>query len=195
MAKKPSLRELSKRWPAPPELKKALDDAKKEGDRSAAIVGAALLEGVLERYIVKRLTHHDKATLDALFENRGPLSDFYSKIVIAKAFGVVSTRMADEMQRIRRIRNVFAHAIIEINFKTKEIGNEVREFGMLKAMLKADTSGIAPSESPLFGDNKSVYMLIIELLCIMLSYDHAARVGEELFGEPTTKYGAASGSS
>lgn len=196
MAKKATLRELSKRWPAAPELKKALDDARKDSDRSAAIIGSALLDGVLERYIAKKLKRQDKATRDVLFEDRGPLSDFYSKIVVAKAFGVISSTMAEEMQRVRRIRNVFAHAVVEVSFDTPQIAQECRDFIMLKAMIAAgEKNGMRNEERPIFDNNKFVYLLMIELLCIMLSYEHAARAGEELFGQGPVSYGAPSDSS
>ena len=72
-----------------------------------------------------------------LFENRGPLSDFNSKILVGQAFAVITDRMAEDLQRIRKIRNCFAHARTEVHFEEPLIAGEVTELGVVLAARKA----------------------------------------------------------
>jgi hypothetical protein len=46
------------------------------------------------------------------------MGDFYSKIIVASAFGVISERAAGELSIIRNVRNVFAHATANLSFET-----------------------------------------------------------------------------
>ena len=95
------LRELSRRFPSPSELRRTFDALRDDTDRSVAIVAASIADNVLEQLL---LTHMERATPDLIamiFGMRGPLSDFHSKILIAGAFGVVSANMAKDLNRIR----------------------------------------------------------------------------------------------
>lgn len=188
MAKKNPLRELIRKWPAPPELKQALEIAQIESDRAAAIMSAALLEGVLEKYITSKLKVSDKETLHSLFDDRGPLSDFHSKILIAKAFGVITDGMAVELIRIKNIRNVFAHAAGLVSFETPEIKKAVGEFNMIK-VLREGLEGHPPFNQP-----KYLYLLMVEIMVGLLSLENVWKAAGKWF-ESYLKRGDAAGSS
>src|SRR5687768_1848430 len=110
MSVRDALRKLSRTFPAPPEIKEILEALDKEPDRSAAIIAASLIEGALERLIARYLVHSYPELLGQLFTNRGPVSDFHSKIVVATAFGVISRNMGEELHMVKAIRNAFAHS-------------------------------------------------------------------------------------
>ncbi|NGX95089.1 MAG: hypothetical protein G4V63_07615 [Candidatus Afipia apatlaquensis] len=175
MSKRDALRALGKRFPAPSELTKTLDAAYEQPDRSAAIVATAIIESILEKIIVARLKHKEPDLIGKLFKDRGPLSDFHSKILVATAFGVISPNMGSELHRIKAIRNVFAHAKIDVNFDTPEIAEEVNGFLMLKAM-----QSVASDSKDISVSNKRTFILMIRILCIMISTDHKTVSGEEL---------------
>src|SRR6266849_355365 len=98
MSNRDALRKLSRKYPATPEIDKIMDDLRAgKDDPHIAIIATAIAEAALERLITKKLQVRTKNLLGQLFLNRGPLSDFHSKILVANAFGVITTNMAEEL--------------------------------------------------------------------------------------------------
>lgn len=182
MSNRDALRRLSKKFPAPPELLAALEALSNEPDLTVAVMGTALLETGLERLIVVQLQTNRKDLPGRLFENRGPLSDFNSKILVAEAFGIINSQIADELQIIRHIRNTFAHARMPVTFATPEIAKEVDQFGMLNVMKGVEENfedGTKPfSAIP----KKRAFLLIIQLLFYMIDGAHFKITGKTLVG-------------
>src|SRR5687768_10176791 len=86
-----------------------------EADLTAAIVGATLLEGALERAIANRMTRMTAAEHNVIFHS-GPLRNFHPKILMGKALAVYGSETLDELQRVAEIRNAFAHSLAKITF-------------------------------------------------------------------------------
>lgn len=115
-----SLADLSKRDPTSGELTTSLWEMHNGSDRVAAILGSALVENELMHLLETRFW--DENDRNALFQSKGaPLQTFASRILIAKALGLVSAEMADELNRVRSIRNAFAHALLSIDFAHPEV--------------------------------------------------------------------------
>jgi hypothetical protein len=85
-------------------------------DRALAIIGAAGIERAVERAILTRLPNLDVPTYKKLI--RGPFSSFYTKNHLGFALGVLTAIMRDNLERIREIRNAFAHSPGVISFRT-----------------------------------------------------------------------------
>jgi hypothetical protein len=65
--------------------------------------------------------------LDALFYNeQAPLSTFYGRIMVGHAIGIYGMMVREELDVIRRVRNVFAHAMRPLSFSHPFIAKEVR---------------------------------------------------------------------
>jgi DNA-binding MltR family transcriptional regulator len=128
------LRKLIRDVPPPADVKAIFDNLHQESHRSAALVGASLLDTVLERLIRHSLKRKDTDLNNQLFQQRGPLGDFYSKIIVASAFGVISPKLAHDLNIVRNVRNVFAHATTRLSFDTPEIAKEIKRSVMLKAI-------------------------------------------------------------
>jgi hypothetical protein len=120
MPKRDALRALSRKFPAPQEVKSILEGLDSEPDRVVAIVGSAIAESFLERAIISRLQDKSPELIGQLFNNRGTMGEFHSKILIAQAFGVIPPFQASEFIRINAIRNVFAHASVNVTFERKK---------------------------------------------------------------------------
>lgn len=91
-------------------------------DRPAAIVAATLVEDALEDYILKyRMAKLTKAEYEYLFQGNGPLTRFADKIRIAHTVKLIYRSSARQIQIIKDVRNVFAHARIPVYFDTPEI--------------------------------------------------------------------------
>jgi DNA-binding MltR family transcriptional regulator len=184
MSKRDALRQLIRKYPPPTELKAIIEGLSNEPDRSAAIIAAAILEGMLERMILHRLAvKDDPGLIGQLFTNRGPLSDLHSKILVARAFGFIGANAAADMNRIKAIRNVFAHAAHAVSFDTPEIDREVRGFIILDAIYDASTKeviGGGPVPLSIRYPNKVAYVLTVHLMCIIHDHWHQEKGGEPI---------------
>ena len=92
-------------------------------DHAIAMIGAATLERALEIAISSRfipLTSNERKRLFG-YQTRGPLSDFSARIQFAYALNLVDSGTRDELEYIRAIRNIFAHAEQLITFETEEV--------------------------------------------------------------------------
>jgi DNA-binding MltR family transcriptional regulator len=89
-------------------MKSYVDEIAEQTDRACAVVSAALLDTVLERLLRKRLV---EGTANALFRTDGPLATFAAKISMARALGLLTTKEAEDLHLIRKIRNKFAHSL------------------------------------------------------------------------------------
>jgi DNA-binding MltR family transcriptional regulator len=134
MAKRDALRELSRRLPAPREVEKIFDGLRNKDDLHTGIIAASIVEATLERLIVTRLKRADKAFLNRMFQNMGPLSDFNSKILIGEAFGILTRPLADELHVMRAIRNAFAHAKMHVSFSDEPISQEVDRLKLIRSI-------------------------------------------------------------
>jgi hypothetical protein len=95
-------------------------------NRAAAIVAAAFIENNLALAIRARFRDLKGADEKRIFENRGVLSDFASKIDIGYALRIYGVLVRDDLDNIRNIRNQFAHHL------------EVREFDHAKVAPRCD---------------------------------------------------------
>lgn len=166
MSKRDPLKRLIKKYPPPEDLEGIMGRLSSESDRSAAIIAAGILEGLLERIIIYRLANKDPNLIGKLFNNRGPLSDFHSKILIASALGIISQLCENDMHRVKAIRNVFAHAVNQVTFDTPEIATEIDEINIINVMYRAKPDGRDGMKKL---NNKSAYILAVNLMCI--AYD------------------------
>jgi hypothetical protein len=72
---------------------------------------AAILDQMLEQAIMTKLPSLDKRLSKNLFEDFRPLGSFAAKIDLAHALGITSDFIYAEIQKIRKIRNEFAHSV------------------------------------------------------------------------------------
>jgi len=98
--------------------------SKLESSRAHAIVGAALLDHLLEQV----LRHHMIGKPEeSLFGAYGPLSSFSAKIDIAKSLGILTAGESADLHRVRKIRNAFAHSLDDLSFRDRSIQNHVHQ--------------------------------------------------------------------
>jgi len=90
-------------------------------DQSVALMSCAFLDRALERAILFRMSKLTKKYHRELFLTTGPLSSFWAKIRVAYALAIFEPKTYDEFEKLRQIRNVFAHAAHPVKFKTKRI--------------------------------------------------------------------------
>ena len=87
-----------------------LEEINKESDRGAALVCSAMLDDLLEKIISAFLLDNKEAN-KLLSGFNAPLGTFSARILAAYALGLLSEKEHDECNRLRTIRNEFAHNV------------------------------------------------------------------------------------
>lgn len=128
--------------PPPADVKVILDSLDKQSDRAAALVAGGLLDTALERLIRHSLKVKDRELVNQLFQQRGPMGDLHSKIIVATAFGVVKPEVSAELNIIRSVRNVFAHATANLTFETPEISEAIERSALARIFAQAIGAGL-----------------------------------------------------
>lgn len=121
------LQRMKRKKPSPPKTHEELearllafiDTFEKESDRGAVLVATALLEESLECVIRSRISdepHVVRQCVEPLFLPEAPLASFAAKIKISRALDFISDWMFDDLERIRKLRNQFAHIHGPVSF-------------------------------------------------------------------------------
>jgi DNA-binding MltR family transcriptional regulator len=109
------------------DLQDIVFEIRQTSDRTAAIVLGSLVERTVEQRVLAALPRHDDKTGKKLLSRDGPLSSFYAKNQLGYALGAFDETVLEQLEIIRRIRNVFAHSVLPIHFETAEIIDEVKK--------------------------------------------------------------------
>jgi hypothetical protein len=96
-------------------------------DRSVVLVSVSLLEQLLEDLILTKClkvfdTSPERERLLG-GGNDGTGLGFYGKIILGHALGLYGPEVRQDLDRLRHIRNTFAHSKIELTFNSKPIAD------------------------------------------------------------------------
>ena len=134
-SKKPSRREQEAA-----EVAKLLDDDagwltefQSETERGAAVLCAAFLDSSIEA-LIKSYLVDDPKELDRLFDPDMPLSGFVTRARMAYALGLLTKGALADIKVLAKIRNMFAHKLHGLTFKTPVVARECRKLGAPKIM-------------------------------------------------------------
>jgi DNA-binding MltR family transcriptional regulator len=88
-----------------------LEVLNKESDRGAVLISVSMLDGLLERVLLAFCleTKESRRLISEGFN--APLSSFSARSVAAYSLGLISEREYNECDRLRKIRNGFAHNV------------------------------------------------------------------------------------
>ena len=99
-------------------------------DHTAALLGASILENVLEAALLRKFIALTPPEQSLIFRD-GPLSGFAAKIRIGHALGIYGPCMRDDLLSIKSARNAFAHTHTHVDFSTQEIVDLCSTFTIL----------------------------------------------------------------
>lgn len=162
-AKKDLKKLMSGKLPEPSELRAQFEAMDDDTDRAIGVVSVAIIEAILQRLLEVRLKGQSPEVRNGLFLNRGPLSDFHGKILVAVGFDVASAGIGDELMNIKAIRNAFAHSTMNIGFDTPEIVGLLRESKILQIIAGPPE----PSDGGTYG--KIGFLKLAKILCLVLN--------------------------
>lgn len=109
-----------------------------EGDRAAAVLGAARIDVALEKLLKAVMSHHPGGS-DNLFDSDRPLGTFFAKIALPHRLGLIDDDFEHALQMLRKIRNDFAHSVVKTSFSESSHRNRIIELARVAKKLKSDS--------------------------------------------------------
>ncbi len=105
-------------------LIKIVNEGSALDDRSFAIVLTAFVDGLLSVALQKTFAEMVSKISKDLFEQEGgPLSTLHKKALVAFALGLIDDDLLETIGSLKRIRNVFAHSLANIDFNHPAISD------------------------------------------------------------------------
>lgn len=92
----------------------------KESDRGCVLVAAAILDKYIETLLRAEFSQDAtvvKRVINPLFKGQGPLTSFWSKTQLAYSLDLIPEWMYEDLERIRELRNEFAHRYKAADFE------------------------------------------------------------------------------
>jgi DNA-binding MltR family transcriptional regulator len=120
---------MPKKEQTPPDadaLRQAITRFTKQGDRGTALIAAAWLDDALEA-LIRAHFRPDKSIADDFMRSDGPCGSFSARIKLAYLLDLIDPTPRRDLDKIRAIRNHFAHARREIRFSTPSIKDRCKD--------------------------------------------------------------------
>jgi hypothetical protein len=102
-------------------LSESLIRAERQSHASVVLRLVAAIEYDLERCLLRKFRSLNVRMRHRLFGVYGPLSSFAAKIDLAYALGITTDAVNVDLNKIRKIRNLFAHAKAPMSLDTEPI--------------------------------------------------------------------------
>jgi hypothetical protein len=160
-----TLKDLKKEIPSTDDIMRRLAMAQLASDYEASMLSASLLEYMLVQAITTKFIPLGKDHLNSLFSDAGnaPLCTFAAKIKLAYALGIISIETRCQIERVKEVRNHFAHHKDRASFDEAIVRSECIKFKQYKAipdnLKKVREPGLTP---------KLMYVQTCSFVCIDL---------------------------
>ena len=142
-----------------------LTEFQTESDRAAAVLGPAMLDDMLKNLIQASLSSENLG--ERLLGQMRPLGTFSSRISIAEAIGLISPEEARDLDRLRGIRNEFAHGLNGIDFENQSVKDRCQQFISVRKVLALEENNVFAKHYP---DNpRSRFNLAVALSMVHIS--------------------------
>jgi hypothetical protein len=116
----------------PPKTRDFTKEVIDESDRGVALICTEDLNLKLEELFRSRSPIREKAQVkrivDPLFDAGGPLSSFSFRTKLAYSFGYIGEPLFAELEKIRQIRNRFAHSSTPLRFDSPSVSPLIQQF-------------------------------------------------------------------
>lgn len=127
--RKLTLTSLSRTLPSAEEITAIIESLERDDDRAAAIVGGELVNSALMTALICRFVEMNAKQKDAMFYgSTSPLHSFSARILMGRAIGVYGPVTEKRLNKIRAVRNAFAHTLVPLNFDHALVASECKEF-------------------------------------------------------------------
>lgn len=115
-------------------LDQSMRDIFSQPDAISVIICASVIDEILKEQIEKKLIVKSQKRTEELFDDsNGPFNSLSSKIKYCYYSGIILKDIRDELNKIRRIRNIFAHSFNSLSFSDIEIKQLVNSLSLFKS--------------------------------------------------------------
>jgi DNA-binding MltR family transcriptional regulator len=129
-----SLKSLLKTPPTLEDELKAMAELSTDGPRGAIILGSALVEDLLRSVIHYHMRSLKVEEFNQLFTGTAPLTSFSARTKVAYAFNLIGPKTRDDLDKLRELRNAFAHSQIILTFDTPEVISQLNSFNCISTI-------------------------------------------------------------
>jgi hypothetical protein len=145
---KPSLHTLSREELSPEDMNAFTTEMLGGSDRACALLCGSLLDSILAKVLTIKMIDLSVTENNEVFIDRNSvLGTFSNKIVMAYAIGLITKDQRLVLDRIRSIRNVFAHAMKPITFVESLVSLECKKLPLSHLAKKTETDRISPERA------------------------------------------------
>ncbi len=130
---------------------KGVGAGRHRNDRGAALLLAANLENSLQIAIERRLAIAETHRTILFVDEASPLRRFSAKIRMGYALGLFGGGLKSNLDLVRMIRNVFAHAASPVHFSTPEVMGACAYLTML---VSVEANKVNPADSKTVGQER-----------------------------------------
>jgi hypothetical protein len=116
----------------PQDASEIFHEIETQTDRSAAIVAGSFVEATLRAAIEAEWDIPSNSVRERIFKGYAPLSSFSAKIEIGSVIGLFGPKTHGDLNRIRKIRNEFAHFLNPLSFATPHIARLCEQLQLRK---------------------------------------------------------------
>lgn len=102
------------------QLEDILDVPHDESDRACAVLGAAYLDFLLGKVLVRAMTRGEEVADRLLYKVDAPAGTLSARIGLAYGLGLIDEESRDDLHRIRDLRNDFAHDLETHSFSQND---------------------------------------------------------------------------
>jgi Mannitol repressor len=119
-------------------------------DYAVAVIGASLVERALEVAILARFIPFGEDHRNRLFsfEQKGPLADLAARTRLGLALGLYGDPTFQDLEKIRTIRNSFAHSPSLLSFADEAVAQACSQFNVLDFVFRDATDPPGFKEPP-----------------------------------------------
>lgn len=141
-----------------------LTEFQSETDRAAAVLAAAFADELLKGLLTASFVDDSRLVQDLLGPN-GAAATFSARIALAHSIGLASHDEADDLERLRKIRNDFAHRLHGLSFATQRINDLANAFRCVARTFREhpDMQSDYPAEA------RKQFHLAVAVLCHALN--------------------------
>jgi DNA-binding MltR family transcriptional regulator len=122
------------------DVQRALKELETDGPRGTVVLGHALIEDAVRSAIAHHMRPLNDGDFDQLFRGTSPLASLSAMTRVAYAFKIIGAKTKNDIDRLREVRNAFAHAQAILTFESKEVLEQLKLFECLKKMTENERS-------------------------------------------------------
>jgi DNA-binding MltR family transcriptional regulator len=154
-----ALKKLLKAKPTADDVKRALKELDTDGPRGTIVLGHALIEDAMRSAIAFHMRTLGEEEYNQLFRGTSPLSSMSAMTRVAFAFKIIGTKVRDDLDRLRELRNAFAHAQVILTFESEPVLAQLKHFECLKTLDASERDKM---------DGRRLFRAIIRLYLVYL---------------------------